>query len=163
MTTLGRASVPLRQRALAALRVLAICVGVGVACTFVAGMVALAAWPPINDVRTGETPEYPDLQPRAYRFSQPRVFAAAEESIVALEGFALVSADGESGTLEATAESRTGWFTDDVTIDVQANGEGGAIVFIRSRSRVGRGDFGQNARNVRALQAAMDANLGVGP
>lgn len=163
MTRLGQPSIPLRQRALAALRVVALCLGACAALTFVAGMVALAVWPPINDVRTGETPEYPDLQPRAYRFSQPRVFAAAEESIVSLDGFDLVSADAESGLLEATAESRTGFFTDDVTLEVQANGEGGAIVFIRSRSRVGRGDFGQNARNVRALQVAMDANLGVGP
>lgn len=121
----------------------------------------LAIWPPINDVETGLTPEYPDIRPRAYRFSADRVLAAATESVEALERFEVVSVDEEAGVVEATAETRAGWFTDDLTVRVEANGEGGAIVFIRSRSRVGRGDFGQNARNIEAIQAAMNTNLGV--
>lgn len=127
----------------------------------VGGLGLLAAWPPINDVTTGRTPQYPEIQPRDYSFSRPRVLAAAVESIEALPRFELVEADEESGTIDATASTRSGWFTDDVTVRIEHNGEAGAIVFIRSRSRVGRGDFGQNARNILALQEAMDENLGV--
>lgn len=128
---------------------------------FVALLVALSVWPPINDVSTGATPEYPDIQPRAYRFSSPRVLAAAVESIDALERLERVEVDEERGVVLATATTRSGRFTDDVEIRVEPNGEGGALVFVRSRSRVGRADFGQNARTIRRIQQAMDDNLGV--
>lgn len=144
-----------------ALGVLLRVIGALIAVVVVALFTAMAVWPPINDVETGVTPEYPDVQPQAYRYSAARVLAAAEESVVALERFALVAVDETAGVVEATATTRSGWFTDDVTIRVEQNGDGGAIVFVRSRSRVGKGDFGQNARNIAAIQAAMDANLGV--
>jgi uncharacterized protein (DUF1499 family) len=127
----------------------------------VGAFVSLATWPPINDVETGITPEYPALQPRAYRFTSDRVLSAAEESVDALERFTVVSLNEESRLVVATADTRSGRFTDDVTIRVEANGDGGAIVFIRSRSRVGRGDFGQNSRNIEAIQQEMDHNLGI--
>lgn len=140
-------------------RKLAPAVAVVLAVVLAAGFASLAAWPPINDVTTGETPEYPELQPRAYAFSRPRVVAAAVEAVGALRRFDLVSVDEDAGVVEATARTRSGLFTDDVTVRVEANGEAGSIVFVRSRSRVGRGDLGQNARNIRALQEAMDASL----
>ncbi len=121
----------------------------------------LAVWPPINDVETGATPEYPEIQPRDYRFSADRVLAAASESVEALERFEFVSVEEDSGIVIATAATRSGRFIDDITVRVEANGDGGAIVFIRSQSRVGKGDFGQNARNIVALQTAMDSNLGL--
>lgn len=127
----------------------------------IAMFASLAVWPPINDVETGATEEYPDIQPRDYRFSADRVLAAASESVEAMERFSLVSVDEEAGIVEATADTRSGRFTDDITVRVEANGDGGAIVFVRSQSRVGKGDFGQNARNIVALQQAMDMNLGV--
>ncbi|HKQ78233.1 MAG TPA: hypothetical protein VJ810_31325, partial [Blastocatellia bacterium] len=41
-------------------------------------------WPKINDVKTGATPEYPDIQPQ--RFNQPfdKVFEAALASAQAM-------------------------------------------------------------------------------
>lgn len=139
-----------------------------VAVLFVAGFVSLAVWPPINDVSTGATPEYPDIQPRSYRFSQARVAAGAQEALSGLDGLTLGTITESPATdttaaetvITATARSRSGLFEDDVTIRVQANGNGGAIVFVRSQSRVGKGDFGQNARTIRRIQAAMDDNLG---
>lgn len=128
----------------------------------IAGFAALTAWPAINDVETGATDAYPDVQPRAYRMSQARVFAAAVESFDALPRFEVVETDDQS-VVRGTATTRLFRFVDDVTVRVEANGDAGAIVFIRSASRVGRGDFGQNARNIRALQDAMDSNLGVEP
>ena len=49
-------------------------------------------------------------------------------------------------------------FEDDVTVTVEAHGAG-SLVNMRSRSRVGRGDFGQNARNIRELQSALESRL----
>ena len=154
-------SAPKTKRRRSAIAVLLRALGALLAGAVVALFATMAIWPPINDVETGVTPQCPDVQPRAYRYSADRVLAAAEESVEALERFDLVTVDETTGLVEATATTRSGWFTDDVTIRVEANGDGGAIVFVRSRSRVGKGDFGQNARNIAAVQAAMDANLGV--
>jgi uncharacterized protein (DUF1499 family) len=58
------------------------------------------------------------------------------------------------GRIEATA--RTGWigFRDDVVIRVTAGGEE-ALVDVRSKSRVGRGDAGMNARRIREFRAQL--------
>lgn len=126
----------------------------------VAGATAMAIWPPINDVTTGQTPEYPDLQPRAYTFSRDRVFYAVLECIEADDRMTAVSSDLATGVVEAEAQTLSRTFTDDVTIRVEPNGDGGAIVFVRSRSRVGRADFGQNARTIQRLYTALDERLG---
>jgi uncharacterized protein (DUF1499 family) len=49
-------------------------------------------------------------------------------------------------------------FRDDVTVKIRRE-RGRTVVSIRSRSRTGAWDFGQNARNIRELQAALDAGL----
>jgi uncharacterized protein (DUF1499 family) len=148
---------PWKKAAIRAGRVLTAVLGLLLVATFA----SFAIWPPINDVETGATPEYPDIQPRDYRFSADRVLSAASESVEALERFEVVSVDEEAGVVAATADTPSGRFTDDITVRVEANGDGGAIVFVRSQSRVGKGDFGQNARNIEALQQAMDTNLGI--
>jgi len=126
----------------------------------VAAATAMATWPPINDVTTGQTPEYPDLQPRAYNFSRDRVFYAVLECIEADDRMTPVSSDLATGVVQAEAQTLSRTFTDDLTVRVEPNGDGGAIVFVRSRSRVGRADFGQNARTIRRLFAALDERLG---
>lgn len=137
-------------------RALLVCVALGT----VAAMALLTAWPPINVVETGATPEYPDIQPRAWSMSRDRVYAGALEVVDALDTFTLVDHDAAAGIVRAEALSRTGWWIDDVEIRVEANGAGGTLVFVRSASRVGRADFGQNARNIRAVLDALDENLG---
>jgi uncharacterized protein (DUF1499 family) len=47
---------------------------------------------------------------------------------------------------------------DDVVIRVEDQA-GATVVNVRSASRVGRGDFGQNARNVRAFLAELDRQM----
>jgi uncharacterized protein (DUF1499 family) len=49
-------------------------------------------------------------------------------------------------------------FSDDVTVRVRTMG-GLSAVSVRSRSRVGKWDFGQNARNIRELLAELDREL----
>lgn len=50
-------------------------------------------------------------------------------------------------------------FTDDLTIKLQEK-EGKVQVDVRSNSRVGKSDFGENARHVRQILAALDEKLG---
>lgn len=122
----------------------------------------LRAWPMINVVETGETPEYPDIQRRVYRQEVDRVFDGALHAVHRLPRWSLVSYRAESGEIRAEATSRVFRFVDDVLIRVTRRG-GGTVVAARSASRVGRGDFGQNARNIRAFFEELDRQVGDSP
>ncbi len=117
-------------------------------------------WPRLNQVETGATPQYPDLQPRTYPLPEARVARGAESALRHLSRFRLVGeARGARGTdIAATAQTRGLGFTDDLTIRIRPEG-GRTRVDVRSASRVGKWDFGQNARNVREFLAALDAEL----
>jgi uncharacterized protein (DUF1499 family) len=129
-----------------------------------AGAVALvwayATWPRINDVETGRTPEYPDLRPKMYAAREARVAQAAEQAISHLPRWTLVGSGRGSGghSIQAVATTRVFRFKDDVTIRIWREGPW-THVSVRSRSRIGKGDFGQNARNIRAFLAELDRLL----
>jgi uncharacterized protein (DUF1499 family) len=121
---------------------------------------ALLAWPRLNEVETGRTPEYPDLQPRAYAAGEQKVTEALKAAVAGLPRFAFVGAGrGPGGSeLQYVATTRVLRFKDDVSVRIRREG-GKTKVTVRSRSRVGKLDFGQNARNVRELLAALDREL----
>ena len=121
---------------------------------------AYTRWPRINDVETGRTPEYSDLQVQRYPGTEERVTRAARAAVAALPGWELVgSGRGPGGSeLQAVARTRVLRFKDDVTVKIRRK-EGAFEVSVRSRSRVGKADFGQNARNVRAFQAEMERQM----
>jgi uncharacterized protein (DUF1499 family) len=124
------------------------------------GVAAATTWPHLNDVETGRTPEYPDLQVRSYRKDPKAVIAAARAAVDALPRFRYVGGgSGPAGSaIQAVASSRVFRFQDDVTVHVRSEG-GVTRVSVRSRSRIGKWDFGQNARNIRELLAALDREL----
>ncbi len=100
---------------------------------------------------------FPDIQPLLIGKPADVVFASAKE-VVADRGWTLVDASEADGRIEATAE--TGWvrFKDDVVIRIRPDGAGTRID-VRSKSRVGRGDMGVNARRVRNYLHALQARL----
>ena len=119
------------------------------------------AWPLINIVETGNTPEYPDLLPKPYQAKPGRVFDAALRAVGLMPRWTVVSSRLEQGEIRVEARTRMLRFVDDVVIRVTEQG-GGTVVNVRSASRVGRGDFGQNARNVRAFFAELDRQMEIG-
>lgn len=132
----------------------------------VAGAAALgyAAWSNrrlflVNDITTGESAAYPHLRSRVYYADLSTALVAAEQSIRNMTGWRVVYVDAENDALEAEAETPVGNFLDDVTVYCTPLGHGQTRVTIRSRSRIGRGDLGQNALHIRELQDAMDARL----
>ena len=125
----------------------------------VAGL--LLAWPRINVVQTGKTPEYPDLQPRRYSLSLDRVFDGVLHAVNRLPRWMLIAHEPSTGEIQAEARSRVFRFVDDVRIRV-TDSNGVTEVDVRSASRVGRRDFGQNARNVRAFFEALDQQVAGG-
>jgi uncharacterized protein (DUF1499 family) len=118
----------------------------------------LTAWPVLNVVETGNTPAYPDLLPRRYQAGKARVFDATLRAVSLMPRWTLVSSRREEGEVRAEARTRLLRFVDDVTVRVEER-DGLTVVNVRSASRVGRGDFGQNARNVRAFLAELDRQM----
>ena len=118
------------------------------------------AFPRLNDVETGRTPAYPDLQPQTYRAPEAVVARAARETIESLPGFALVgSGSGSGGTaLQATARPPLVPLESELTVRIKA-ARGRTTVSVKSRSPGLPWDLGQNARHVRAFQQALDARV----
>jgi uncharacterized protein (DUF1499 family) len=117
-------------------------------------------WPRLNDVETGRTPEYPDLQVKEYAAGEAQVTRAAKASVESLPRWTFVGAgQGPGGAeIQAVATTRVFRFKDDVTIRIRRQA-GKTRVSVRSRSRLGKLDFGQNARNIRAFLAELDQQL----
>ena len=126
----------------------------------VGGVVALVSWPRIADVETGRTPEYPDLKVREYAASEAEVTRAVKEAIARLPGWTwLGSGRGPAGSAVTALRSTPVLpLKDEVTVKIQREA-GRTRVSVRSRSRWSKLDFGQNARNVRALLAELDREL----
>ena len=132
-------------------------VGIVLLVLVLARVVAAFIWPTINDVQTGATPQYADLQPQ--RFAEPadRVFGAALESAKAL-GWEVTAQDAARGEIQAVDTTRIFRFKDDVTVTVAPDGDA-TVVNVHSRSRIGKGDLGANARRIRAFQAELDKRV----
>lgn len=125
-----------------------------------AALVAASIWPVIRVVETGSTPEYPKIQPLYYSADGQRVFEEATASVKALDRWTLKDANKANLTLKAEATAPLVGFTHDIDVRVERVTEFVTRVHIRSASRVGKGDLGQNARNIRALSAELERRLG---
>ncbi len=94
---------------------------------------------------------YPDIQPLQLALPPDQAFARAEKAVKDM-GFEVVASVPQEGRLEATATTLFFGFKDDVVIRLRAEGSG-TRVDVSSKSRVGMGDAGTNAKRVRALLA----------
>jgi hypothetical protein len=90
---------------------------------------------------------FPDLVTLTIDKPTDEVFAAAEQ-IARDSGWNIVDADRTTGRIEATAMTPWIRFEDDVVIRIVASGSA-TRVDMRSKSRLGRGDMGVNARRIR--------------
>lgn len=115
------------------------------------------AVPPINDISTaGDTAPamaeqqrraYPEIRPLLLKTSAEDAFAKARAAVERM-GWEIVAADPAAGRIEAVATTFWFGFKDDVRLQVTPQGEASRID-VRSKSRVGRGDAGTNARRIR--------------
>lgn len=127
---------------------------VGVMMLAMSPMLLSLFWPKINDIRTGATPEYPDIQPQ--RLAGLSVIAALHASLEVAGplGWEIREFNRDQGLIEAVATVPVFGFRDDVTITITPV-EQDVVVNVRSRSRIGKSDFGENARRIRKFQAAL--------
>lgn len=112
--------------------------------------------PPFIDPREREKQRlgYPDIRTLILETEADEAFRTVKEAVETLRWRIIEeSAPGGrsgQGRIEAIAETRLMRFQDDVVIRIRPSGAG-TRVDIRSASRVGRHDFGANARRIRRL------------
>ncbi|MDQ4087562.1 MAG: DUF1499 domain-containing protein [Pseudomonadota bacterium] len=117
------------------------------------GRPELAALPPLERWKAIHRESYGDIAtirvPWSVAETVERARALAEE-----RGWEIAAVDPQRGILEATETSRFFRFKDDVVVRVRPDSDGsGAMVDMRSISRVGVSDVGVNARRVRSFLA----------
>ena len=101
---------------------------------------------------------YPDIVTLTTGAPGEKVFEAAKAAIASM-GMQLSDANPAQGRIEATQTSLLYGFTDDMVVRI-ATGVDGTKVDVRSKSRVGRSDIGQNAKRIRTFLQKLKANLG---
>lgn len=122
------------------------------------GLISSFIWPRINDVKTGETPEYPEIQPQHFNVPPYRAFDAALATARDL-GWEVLREDREGGEIDAIETTRILRFKDDITITIKPGNNNNCAVYVHSRSRVGKGDFGTNARRILRFQSELTKRL----
>jgi hypothetical protein len=132
----------------------------------VATLAAAAAWVYynrrlflVNDITTGRSVAYPELRSRVYLGTLESVAVAAENAVASLTKWRLIFNDREKDLLVAEVEAPIGGFLSEVTFSLSELGPRHIRATIRSISKAGRGDLGENARNIRQAQNAMDLLL----
>ena len=101
---------------------------------------------------------YPDLAPLVLAAPAPKAFEAATTTLTEM-GLEIVYFDPAQGRIEAVATSPLFGFKDDVVVRVVTAADG-TRVDMRSKSRVGRNDFGINTKRIRTFTAKVRAKLG---
>lgn len=102
---------------------------------------------PGDSVARVQREAYPDLQPLMMAMPVDSAFSLAARTARQM-GWEMVDQDRREGRIEATATTPWMGFKDDVVIRV-SSASGIARVDVRSKSRVGRGDVGANAKRIR--------------
>jgi len=98
----------------------------------------------------------PDLRTRLYAGGPKKIFNHAKDLAAKRRGWKIVDADVDAGILKIEARTLVFRFVDDVVIRVNPAAGGGTSLDMESRSRVGKGDFGTNARRVSKFLKRMD-------
>lgn len=93
---------------------------------------------------------------REYPVPPETLLAAVRRAVEGMPRWTVGSVDGRG--LDAVRRTRFLRFRDDVAVRVSEAG-GGSRAEFASASRVGRGDLGQNPRNLRELLGAVDREL----
>lgn len=112
---------------------------------------------PGNEVAQQQREAYPEIT----SFSSDVYPAILFEHAVATArsmGWEVVAADQDAGRIEATDTTFWFGFKDDVVIRIQGN-NGGSIVDLRSKSRVGMSDVGANAARIRRFLDALEERV----
>ena len=101
---------------------------------------------------------YSDLKPLRLARSPDEVFAAVRHLAENRERWSITSVDDQGRSLQGVAKTRLLRFRDDYVVRVRPDGDG-SVVDMRSKSRLGKADFGANAERIRGFLADLERSL----
>ncbi|HEY5292558.1 MAG TPA: DUF1499 domain-containing protein [Burkholderiales bacterium] len=107
------------------------------------------------EVAAQQKKAYPDIAPALLDLPPGQAFARAERAARAM-GWEIVAAAPGDLRIEATDTTLLFGFKDDIVIRIAAAGNG-SRVDVRSLSRVGKSDFGVNAKRIRKFMQQLSA------
>lgn len=99
------------------------------------------------------TAAYQDLHSVHVARAPAEVLGEVEATARALQ-WRVMSVDTVAGTVVANDTTKLFRFVDDIVVRVRADGAGGSLVDVRSKSRDGQGDNGVNAERIRRFYEA---------
>lgn len=108
-----------------------------------------------NVAETTPDSAFPELRPRTYAAPAALMFDVARRAAEALS-WESSTVDPEARKIEAVVTTRVIKFKDDITVWVEADGEERSTLFVRSASRVSKGDLGANTRHIMNLFETVD-------
>lgn len=109
-----------------------------------------------NVAETKEDSPFPELRSRRYAAPPELLFDVARRAAQSLH-WEVTSLDATKKEILAVVTTKVWGFKDDVAIQIQPAQPSGNWLWIRSASRVGKGDLGANTRHVMDLVQAVDA------
>ncbi len=107
---------------------------------------------------TTPDPEFPELRLRRYQTPLELLFDIARRAVNGLRWETTVL-DADKKEIQAVVTTKFWRFKDDVTIKIQPAPQGGSFLYVRSVSRIGKGDLGANTRHVMNLHARVESIL----
>lgn len=114
----------------------------------------LLAWLTRNWADTDEG-EDPRLRPLELPLSLAEAMARVEAVLRGLPRWEVAAVDPDTAAIRALRRTRLFRFVDDVTVRCEFVAEKRTRLHARSQARVGKGDFGQNRRNLLQLWSAL--------
>ncbi|MBN2312024.1 MAG: DUF1499 domain-containing protein [Candidatus Hydrogenedentes bacterium] len=99
---------------------------------------------------------YPDLAPLDLPCSPGDAYARARRVARGTPRWTITYEDVEAFTFEGVAVTRLCRFRDDFVVRVRPGREGGAVIDMRSKSRIGKSDLGTNAKRIRRFLSAVE-------
>lgn len=112
-----------------------------------------------NIAETSQNAEDSRLRTRLYPLSRETVWTTVQQLAGTQPGWTVVKTDPAEGELKAESRTKLLKFVDDVTLRVRPASGQHISVDMHSRSRLGKADFGTNARRIGAFLAALDSAL----
>ncbi len=97
-------------------------------------------------------PTHPDLQPLNLPISISDTIARVKQ--IANGSWKVESSDESAGTMHLTHRTSIFRFVDDIHLSLTEHA-GGTRIHAESKSRIGKGDLGQNRRNIQELFTKM--------
>jgi len=106
---------------------------------------------PGNAAAAQQRAAYPDILPILLNVTPAEAFRRVDEVAMSM-GWDIVARAPADGRIEAVDTSEWFGMTDDIVVRIRAEGAHGTRIDIRSKSRIGESDFGENARRIRTFR-----------